>query len=56
MVSEVLLPQGCKGIPSNGDYPDPDNLEASIIQVLCDTMEEKVTEGDRVKILLTLKR
>ena len=63
---EVLLPQGCKGIIScgddygskkvNGDYPDPDNLEASIIQGLCDTMEEKVIDGNRVKILLTLKR
>ena len=63
---EFLLPQGCGGILHNNDKPagemdngtdpNPDNLEASIIQGLCDTMEEKVTTDNRIKLVLTLKK
>ena len=50
---EFLLPQGCRGFEN---LSDPHNLEASIIKGLCDTVKEEAVEGNRVKILLTLKK
>jgi polar amino acid transport system ATP-binding protein len=52
---EILLPQGCSGI-MHACYADPDNLEARIIQGLCDSIEEKITEGNRTKLTFTLKK
>jgi polar amino acid transport system ATP-binding protein len=62
---EFLLPKGCKSIlnledsgnsTKDGNYLNPDNLETSIIQGLCDSMEEKITEDNRTKLILTLKK
>jgi polar amino acid transport system ATP-binding protein len=62
---EFLLPKGCKSIlnledsgnsTKDGNYLNPDNLETSIIKGLCDSMEEKVTEGNRIKLILTLRK
>ena len=50
---EFLLPQGCKGFEN---LSDPHNLEASIIKGLCDTVKEEAVGGDKVKILLILKK
>lgn len=52
---EILLPQGCSGI-MHACCADPDNLEARIIQGLCDSIEEKITEGNRTKLTFTLKK
>lgn len=62
---EFLLPKGCKSIlnledygnsTKDGNYLNPDNLETSIIQGLCDSMEEMVTEDNRIKLILTLRK
>ena len=50
---EFLLSQQCKACDI---FQNPNNLETSIIQGLCDTVEEKEIEGSRVKIALTLKK
>jgi polar amino acid transport system ATP-binding protein len=62
---EFLLPKGCRSIlnledsgnsTKDGNYLNPDNLETSIIQGLCDSMEEKVTEDNRIKLILMLRK
>ena len=60
---EVVLPQGCSGSEITGNCSTntddishtPDNLGASIVRGLCDTIETVVTKENRVKVILTLK-
>ena len=60
---EVVLPEGCSGaeITGNGSTNaddsslTPDNLGASIVRGLCDTIETVVTKENRVKMIFILK-